>query len=228
MLKYLAVNQAKQVRQRLKRNTYNRPWCDNGDHTRDGDTLALFTLKPQGLAESKANLEFVMAVARRLGQSLVVLTPNHIQVAGPHSSEIVGQHVWPREWLREHGEWLDASHQLAPRLEHSEQGEMVELYSHRPCFVMPEHQGVYDAVTNQRLTNRQEIIERMWALGFAAQRGRPLSIARVRWTGNRQELEHVTQLAQQYWDRRHQSDMAKKIVSAFRSINRYAAWPGAW
>ena len=93
---------------------------------------------------------------------------------------------------------------------------------------MQEHQGIYDVATGRRLTNRREIIERMWALGFAAQRGRPLLIARVRWTGNRQELEHVTQLAQQYWDRRHQSDMAKKMVSAFRSINRYAAWPGAW
>ena len=228
MLRYLAVNQVNQVQRRLKRDTYDRPWCNNDDRTRDGDILALFTLKPQGLVESEANLDWVMTIARNLGQSLVVFKPNHIQVAGTHSSEAVSSHVWPDDWLQAHGEWLDASYQPEPRLEISEQGRMVEFYSHRPCFAVQEHQGIYDVATGRRLTNRQEIIERMWQLGFAAQRGRPLSIARVRWTGNREELEHVTQLAQQYWDRRHQSDMAKKIVSAFRSINRYAAWPGAW
>jgi hypothetical protein len=68
----------------------------------------------------------------------------------------------------------------------------------------------------------------MWALGFAAHRGRPLSIAKIRWTGSRQELELATQLAEQHWDRRRTSDVARKLCSVFTSINRYAAWPGAW
>lgn len=227
MLRYTAVNEANQTQRRLKRDIYDRPWGDNR-HSRDGDRLALFTLKPQGLVESKANLDWVLGIARNLGQSLVVFKSNHIQVAGTHSSEAVATHLWPHEWLQAHAEWLDASYQPAPRLDHSEQGEVVEFYSHRPCFALQEHQGVYDVASGRRLTNRQEIIERMWALGFAAQRGRPLSIARIGWTGNREELEHVTALAEQYWDRRCWSDMARKMVSAFRSINRYAAWPGAW
>jgi hypothetical protein len=227
MLRYTAVNEANQVQRRLKRNTYDRAWGDI-NHSRDGDTLALFTLKPQGLVESEANLDWVLGIARNLGQSLVVFKPNQIQIAGRHSSEAVATHVWPREWLQAHGEWLDASNQPAPRMDHSEQGEVVEFYSHRPCFAMQEHQGIYDVASGRRLTNRQEIIERMWQLGFAAQRGRPLSIARIRWTGNREELEHVTRLADQYRNREYHSDVAKKLVSAFRSINRYAAWPGSW
>jgi len=29
MLRYLAVNEANQVQRRLKRDTYDRPWCNN-------------------------------------------------------------------------------------------------------------------------------------------------------------------------------------------------------
>jgi hypothetical protein len=35
-------------------------------------------------------------------------------------------------------------------------------------------------------------------------------------------------LAERHWNRRNTSDVAKKLVSAWRSINRYAAWPGSW
>ena len=227
MLTYQTVSGANKIQRRLKRNTYDLAWGDTR-HSRDGDQLALFTLEPQALRDSEANLAWVMTMAQNLGQSLVVFKNNHIQVAGRHSSEAVASHVWPRDWLREHREWLDATNDISPRLDHSEQGEMAEFHSYRPCFAMEKHQGVYDVATGRRLTNRQEIIERMWALGFAAQRGRPLSIARIRWTGYREELEHVTRLADQYRDREYHSDVAKKMVSAFRSINRYAAWPGAW
>jgi hypothetical protein len=105
---------------------------------------------------------------------------------------------------------------------------MSEFYTYRASLCLREHQGVYDVATGRRLTNRREIIERMWRLGFAAQRGRPLSIARTRWTGNREELTEVADLAERHWNRRNTSDVAKKLVSAWRSINRYAAWPGSW
>lgn len=228
MLRYEMVAQANAVLSRLKSNTYDRSWGDT-NHSRDGDRLTLFTLNPQALAESEANLSWVITAARNLGQILIVVKTNQIQIAGAHSSKAVSDHVFPPEWLQAHNDWLGSSyHHPTPRQNCTEQGEMVEFYSHRPGFVMKEHQGVYDVKTGKRLTNRRDIIERMWALGFAAQRGRPLSISQVRWTGNREELEHATILAQLYWDRRHQSEVAKKIVSAYRSINRYAAWPGAW
>jgi hypothetical protein len=78
------------------------------------------------------------------------------------------------------------------------------------------------------MTRREDIIRAFWSLGFATWRGRPYSIARLRWSGEREELEELTSLAGRYWRNRSRSDVAKKIVSAHRSINRYAAWPGAW
>jgi hypothetical protein len=113
-------------------------------------------------------------------------------------------------------------------MEATDRGSMTGFYSYRACLCLKEHEGVYDVQSGRRLTNRRDIIERMWALGFAANRGRPLAFAKLRWTGSREELELITELADRYWNRRYESEAAKKMVSAYTSINRYAAWPGAW
>jgi hypothetical protein len=228
MIKYQAISQANKTAQRLKRDTYNRSWGDK-DHTRDGDMLTLFTVEPEALCDSEHNLKLVLSVASAYNQRLVVIKTNMIQVAGStNQHQQVGNLLFPDQWRKEHQKWLDSNNPVAPRWDQSDLGQMCEFYTWRPALIMPKHQGVYDVHSGQRITNRREIIQRMWDLGFAAHRGRPLSIAKIRWTGSRQELELATQLAEQHWDRRNTSEVAKKLVSVFRSINRYAAWPGAW
>ena len=59
-------------------------------------------------------------------------------------------------------------------------------------------------------------------------RGRPPTVATIRWSGTREELEELTQLAERHGSRYNRSDVAKKIWSAYNSISRYAAWPGTW
>jgi len=223
------IAEANAVSERLRRDHYNRAWGGSMDHTRDGDRLTLFTLESQAQQDSLENLQKVISVARAYGQDLVVAKTNLIQVAGPgQRSQEVADLIAPHEWRLDYQQWLDSNNHTAPKFDASELGELCELRTWRPALIMREHQGVYDVATGKRLTARREIIERMWALGFAAQRGRPLAISKILWTGTKEELTHLTTLTEQYWDRRHLSDMAKKIVSAFRSINRYAAWPGAW
>ena len=231
MLKYQTINEANQVQDRLRRNHYGRNLWRSDTHTRDGDTLSLFTLSPEAERDSKANFDLVMATARHYGQTLLCIKPTQIQVAGTGDSgrtQAVADALFPKDWIKSYEEWIDSSHGGRPRLEQSLLGEVCEFYTYRPAFCLRGQQGVYDVATGRRLTNRREIIERMWDLGFAAQRGRPLSIARIRWTGQRDELEEISELADRYWNRRYTSEAAKKLVSAWRSINRYAAWPGSW
>jgi len=228
MIRYRVISEANNIVRRLKRNMYDRPWGDR-NHTRDGDSLTLFTLKPQALCDSATNLDLVMSVARAYGQELVVVKPNMIQIAGrDRRCEAVADILFPQAWRREHQEWLDSTSPMIPRLDRNDRGEVCEFYTWRPALCVDQHQGVYDVATGDRLKNRRDIIERMWALGFAAQRGRPLSMARQRWTGSCEELDLITRLADQHWQRASGSEAAKKMVSTFRSINRYAAWPGAW
>ena len=231
MLRYQIICEANKTQERLRRNRYGGNYWREETHNREADTLAAFTLIPESQQHSKHNFDLVLATARHYRQDLVVIKPEQIQVAGPGDGSVnqdIAKELFAESWLREYEQWLDTTYPLSPRVDHSGQGAFTEFYTYRPALCLREHQGVYDVATGRRLTNRRDIIERMWRLGFAAQRGRPLSIARTKWTGNREELQEIADLADRHWNRRNTSEAAKKLVSVWRSINRYSAWPGSW
>ena len=226
MLRYREIYDMHQLRRRIKRHQYGGYW--GKDHTYEGDRLQEFTHEPAAQTASANNLEFCLATARAHDQTLLVIKPYTIQTAGPGRDGRVKGVLFTNEWLLDHSRWLDSSSPVSAQMETTDHGSMVGFYSYRACLCLKEHEGVYDVASGRRLTNRRDIIQRMWALGFAANRGRPLAFAKLRWTGSREELELITDLADRYWNRRYESEAAKKMVSAYTSINRYAAWPGAW
>ena len=231
MLRYQTISEANKTQERLRLNRYGGNYWREETHTREADVLAMFTLTPEAQQHSGHNFDLVMTTARHYRQDLVVIKPEQIQVAGPGDGSVnrnIAKELFPESWLREYEQWLDTTYPLVPRVDHSGQGAFTEFYTYRPALCLREHRGVYDVATGRRLTNRRDIIERMWRLGFAAQRGRPLSIARTKYTGNREELQEIADLADRHWNRRNTSEAAKKLVSVWRSINRYAAWPGSW
>lgn len=228
MIKYQEICEINRASERLRLNKYNWHWDDK--HNRDSDMLCKFTLEPRAIQHSLDNLEYVLKVAKKHDQDLVVVKPVMIQVAGAgaHKNKSVARDLLPNKWLVEYGQWVDTSAPLAVRVDHNGHGQVTEFWTHRPGMVLSRHQGVYDVATGQRLTNRQQIIQRIWALGFATARGRPPYVARTRWTGTREELEEITQLAARYCPRDKASVVATKIVSTFRTLNRHYAWPGSW
>lgn len=226
MLKCTTIYDVTKARRRIKRGSYR--WESNS-FSHATDQLFLFTYANVGLLESKNNLDRVLDLARSHKQDLVLIKSHTIQVAGSAPThEQVANDLFPESWLEEHQLWLEYSNPVAPVIEHTTRGGVVGFYSYRACLCLHEHEGVYEVATGKRLTNRQDIIQRIWDLGFATQRGRPPSIAKTRWTGTCEDLEELTTLANRYWDRRDVSDVAKKLTSAYSSINRYAAWPGSW
>jgi hypothetical protein len=205
-------------------------WRQDG-RTRDADQLSLFTFETQALTDSADNLNFLLATARAHDQQYVILTDSKIQIAGERSVGQVASRMAPVEWRQDFAEWMDETAAIScvtPATEQTRRGGVVTLQTWRHCFCLKEHQGVYEVATGRRMTNREQIIRAFWDLGFATWRGRPPSIAKLRWSGEREELEELTALAGRYWHNVYRTDVAKKIVSAHRSINRYAAWPGSW
>jgi len=228
MLRYEQIYEVSGARRRLKKGQDRYSYRYDG-RTRDNDQLSLFTFESAAMADSAHNLDFLLAQARGYNQRYVILTDTKIQIAGEHDTEHVANAIAPRAWLRDFAEWLEAHHgHSAPAVDDTRHGSVVTLQSWRHCFCLKEHQGVYDVTTGRRMTRREDIIRAFWSLGFATRRGRPCSIARLRWSGEREELEELTALADRYWRSHSRSDVAKKITSAYRSINRYAAWPGSW
>lgn len=227
MIQYQTIYEMLKAQRRLKKGYRWR----SDDHTAESDRLLTFTLGPQAQRDSQGNLQALLAAARDHGMSLVILRDHKMQVAGTGDAESVINQVFDRDWLRGFNEWMDSvKYPTGAMLEDSGRGQWGGFRTYRHCFCLGEHQGVYEVATGRRITNRREIIERYWNLGFAAWRGRPATIAELRWSGTREELTELTELADRYWHRgRHgDTEVSKKIVSAYRSINRYAAWPGAW
>ena len=230
MLRYEQIHEVSNARRRMGDSRRDRyAWRQDG-RTRENDQLSLFTFETQALADSADNLEFLLATARAHDQQYVILTNSKIQIAGERFVDQVADRMAPPAWQRDFSEWLDehSASSSRPTTEETSRGGVTTLHSWRHCFCLREHQGVYDVTTQRRITNREQIIRAFWDLGFATWRGRPYSIAKLRWSGEREELEELTALAGRYWNNVYRTDVAKKIVSAHRSINRYAAWPGSW
>jgi hypothetical protein len=223
MLAYENIYATRDAQQRL-RGGYR--W-GTGSHTRDSDTLLVFTIGGKAEQDAANNLDFLMSLGKKHGASYLVLHENRIQYLADHSNNNLEQEMLPQAWVEKYLEWTN-SERLEFGIQDSGQGFCHSFRPWRRAFATPKTHGIYDLTTGTRLTNRQEIIERIWDHGFAAWRGRPLSVANIRWSGSRSELEDLVQIADRYWGRRHNSDMAKKMCSAYTAINRYAAWPGAW
>ena len=227
MLAYQNIYQVGRAQDRLKRLS-NYRWSQ--ENNEEADRLTVFTFGTQAQEDSEHNLKISLEMGRRHGAKLMVIHPYKVQYVGQSNTEALSRDLFPLEWCQEYTEWLHGSPrtEYQPTVDQSNLAEVLRFDTHRECLVQRGHHGVYDVESGVRIKNRREIIQRIWDYGFATWRGRPPSIAKIRWSGDRQELTELAELADRYWNRRYTSDVGTKIVSAYRSINRYAAWPGAW
>ena len=219
------VEQYSQAQYRLRGNRYG--W--RGDtHTRDSDRLIMFTVEQSAKEESAINLEYFQDLGQRHGAEFMTANNNKIQFVSKRPMKWIRMEIegsqWYKDLVQENEGWR------RPGLESdiTDRGECVTVRQHRHGWLIPENMGVYDLENSQRIKNRERIIRTFWDYGFATWRGRPPTVAQIRWSGSREELEELTDLYERHIQRSHVSDVAKKMTSAYRSINRYAAWPGSW
>jgi hypothetical protein len=231
MIQFRNIIAYMEARARLRRNSYFGYIQNN----RESDRLLAFTTERDARLESVANREFVMNQARALGATIVVFKPEIVQLVGMNDKvthrQAFGYGTFDELELysqeRDKGQWWlpkESDMQVSDFGLHT-----ISLRTYGPgTWATPEDQGFYDVATGEKITNRREQIERLWALGFASRRGRPVHVAQERWSGSRQELEMLTDMAERVWNRQHLSEMARKMVAAYRGISRYVAWPGNW
>lgn len=223
MLKYKTIWELNQAQRRLKRDAY--AW--DKQHTRATDSLLEFTFKPQAINESKENIAFLIDTGIQYGASFLAVRDNKIQFLGQSLNHSLIEAVAPEDWQKSYSKWA-GNREIADSVEATSLGSCIKIANWRDCFVMPKQRGVYDLQTKKRISNRRTIIQVFWEHGFGTWRGHTPTVASIRYGGNRFELEELANLNDKYWDRKYKSEMAAKMTSAFRSINRYVAWPGAW
>ena len=235
MIQYRNISAYMDAQHRLSRQYYSSFWRNADNTSKETDRLVVFTTERDARLDSRDNLAKIMDRAREVGSQYVIAKPNLIQAVGHRNThsprDFFGQDFFDelQEYAenRDRGSWLMPSNNDHQRSDRGHCTVSLRTYG-GGSWVTPEDQGFYDIVNGTRVTNRREQIQALWQLGFASRRGRPVHVAQERWCGSRTELELLTQLADQHWDRRGISEAAKKMVSAYTSINRYVAWPGAW
>lgn len=214
-----------EARERYTRSRYG--WRSDS-HTRDSDRMLMFTTENRAQEESLLNLEHFKTLGRAYNMRYLVTNRVKIQFVGHDHLELVRQTIardaWNEAYKKEnHGHGMDMS------IDATDSGSVLHVRAYNHGLMLKEQYGVYDLSEDRRVTNRKEIIQRFWDYGFATWRGRPPTVAQLRWSGPCESLTHLTKLADQYWKLDNgRNEVARKIVSAYRSINRYAAWPGAW
>jgi hypothetical protein len=189
----------------------------------------MFTVESHAREESTANFEYLEDLGRRHGAELMVANDSKIQYVSERSiKDGIHYEIENSQWYRDLADTKEGWRRPMIETDITDRGECVTVRFHHHSWLIPEHMGVYDLETEKRIKNREQIIRTFWDYGFATWRGRPPTVARIRWSGSREELEELSALYDRHRWRSYVSDMAKKICSAYRSINRYAAWPGAW
>ncbi len=220
------IGQYSEARYRLRGNRYS--WHHN-DHTRDSDRLVMFTVESHAREESTANFKYLQDLGWRHGAELMVVNDSKIQYVSERSLDgSIRYEIENSQWYRDLADTEEGWRKPMVETDITDRGECVTVRFHRHNWLISEHMGVYDLETEKRVKNREQIIRMFWDYGFATWRGRPPTVARIRWSGSREELEELSDLYERHRWRSYVSDMAKKITSAYRSINRYAAWPGSW
>lgn len=234
MLKYENIAAWSRARSRLQhRYSYATSWSRNDhDSQQDSDRLTLFATDLPSQRESQDNLDHLLHVANKTNAVGLILKPRLVQLFG-YKDAIDLNSIADQDWRDKWWTWwsdLNGSHSV-PQWQQHEFAEcyVVELQTYGPGYFCRSHQvGVYQGQDGGKITARRQQIEFLWSQGLASRRGRPIHVASQRWSGSKQELTMLTQLASQHKSRARQSEVSAKLVSAFNSINRYVAWPGAW
>lgn len=230
MLRYHNIYAVNQANYRLASGRRNLYGLKPSNH-READQLTVFTLGRAATEDSAHNLAWLLKLADKYDQQYLVFTDRKIQMVGElytHSDAVLNS-LQPRAWREEFEDW--GEHGLGRVRGHSERtglGSLAQILTYKRCWALAQDQGVYDVGNGKKITNRRDVIQGFWDFGFAALRGRPLTVAPMSISGERCDIEAVTELADLNHHRCGFSEAARKMYSNFTSLNRVAAWPGAW
>lgn len=230
MLRYQNIHAVNLANHRLASGRRNLYGLKPSSH-RETDQLTVFTLGTAAATDSRHNLDWLLKLGTKYDQQYLIFTDRKIQMLGEiyTHTDVVMNRLAPTAWQQEFEDWGERG--LGRVRKHAERtglGGLAQINTYKRCWAATQDQGVYEVSTGKKITNRRDIIQAFWDLGFASLRGRPLTVATMAMAGERCDIELVQDLAEQNWHKRDYSEAARKMCSNFTSLNRVAAWPGAW
>ena len=229
MFKFEHIVKYKQADERIRQNGYESRYYNTAGHSRDGDMLIRFTVVKYACAEDQHNQALLLERARSLGAQYLIQGQRGPQIIIPGSVEgAAGIFKDYREELTD--TWEKTEHHYYGyadvRSFTSDKATAVSCRGYRRLHghVMPGATGVYDVITGQKITGRQNILKKLWDLGFLGDRGVVLYAADY-CDGSPADVEMYKQIKPRIRTLTWNSPLVKGLATGINKISKNCDWP---
>ena len=229
MFKFEHIVKYKQADERIRQYGYESRYYNTAGHSRDGDMLIRFTVVKYACAEDQHNQALLLERARSLGAQYLIQGQRGPQIIIPGSVEgAAGIFKDYREELTD--TWEKTEHHYYGyadvRSFTSDKATAVSCRGYRRLHghVMPGATGVYDVITGQKITGRQNILKKLWDLGFLGDRGVVLYAADY-CDGSPADVEMYKQIKPRIRTLTWNSPLVKGLATGINKISKNCDWP---
>jgi len=229
MFKFEHIVKYKQADERIRQNRYGSRYYNTEGHSRDGDMLIRFTVVKYAQEEHEHNQALLLERARSRGAQYLIQGQRGPQIVIPGfvdgATDIfkdykeVYEKIWEKTDDRYYG-YADI------RSFNSNSATAVSCRGYRRLHghVMPGGTGVYDVVTGRKITGRQNILRKLWDLGFLGDRGVVLYAADYR-DGSPADVEMYKQIKPRIRTLTWNSPLVKGLATGMNKIGKACDWP---
>jgi len=230
MFKFEHIVKYKQADERIRQNNYeSRYYYNTAGHSRDGDMLIRFTVVKYAEAEDQHNQALLLERARSLGAQYLIQGQRGPQIIIPGFVDgAAGIFNDYREELTDTWEQTDNRYYgyADIRSFNSNSATAVSCRGYRRLHghVMPGVTGVYDVTTGRKITGRQNILKKLWELGFLGDRGVVLYAADY-CDGSPADVEMYKQIKPRIRTLTWNSPLVKGLATGMNKISKACDWP---
>jgi hypothetical protein len=230
MFEFEHIVKYKQADERIRVNRYNSQYYNTEGFTRDGDVLIKFTVEKYAREEDQHNRDILFERARNIGAQYIIQGYRGPQIVIPYLLDGNAglfddyEENFQTSWNKE----VNYMAYLDVRGFRSDRATAISCagYRRRDGHVMPGSTGVYDVATGKKITGRQNILQRLWDLGFLGNRGVVLYAADYR-DGSPEDVLRYIQVKPMLKTLSWNSPLVKGLDLGMTKISRACDWPDA-
>lgn len=229
MFQFEHIVKYKMADERIREHRYASQYYNSAGYSRDGDVLIRFTVEKNALEENQHNQRLLFERARSFGAQYLIQGQRGPQIVIPELVEdTVDIFNDYKEQLTDTWEKTDNRYYgyADIRSFRSDRATTVSCRGYRRLHghVMPGSTGVYDVATGRKITGRQNILKRLWDLGFLGDRGVVLYAADYR-DGSPADVEMYKQMRPHIKTLTWNSPLAKGLATGMNKISKACDWP---
>jgi hypothetical protein len=230
MFEFEHIVKYKQADERIRVNRYGSPYYNTEGSSRDGDVLIKFTVEKYAREEDQHNRDILFDRARKIGAQFIIQGYRGPQIVIPYLLDGNAglfddyEENFQTSWNKE----VNYMAYLDVRGFRSDRATAISCagYRRRDGHVMPGSTGVYDVATGKKITGRQNILQRLWDLGFLGNRGVVLYAADYR-DGSPEDVLRYIQVKPMLKTLSWNSPLVKGLDLGMTKISRACDWPDA-